>query len=688
MINSKFFSPIISLRLICLLILGFAVKPVSSQTSPVESLFRISQNRLEWESDGEVFRIEAFGPNALRFRSTRSLHLSDEIWNILPQPEIKPVITVTEGKAVISNGNIRAEIREKDGLVTYLNHKNEVLLKESYHHHVPRIARQYKSRGSEHFELMLTFDAEKTEHLYGMGQYPNDCLDLKGTVLELAQKNTQISIPFLLSSRGYGLIWNNPSIGRADLSLTHTSFSAKYARQIDYFMFAEETPADLVRHYSALTGKSPVMPEFATGLWQSKLRYSSQDELLSVAREYKRRNLPISVIVADFFHWPNSGDWKFDPKFWPDPAGMVKELEAMGIRLLVSIWPTVQQESENYPAMLRKNYLIRPEVGVNAFLPFTGYLTFVDVTNPGAREFMWDKIRKNYYDQGIRMFWLDEAEPEIDPLDYENVRYYKGNGLEMSSIYPFHFAQAVYDGQVAAGQKDIINLVRCGWIGSQRFGTVLWSGDIYGDFETLRRQVKAGLNISLCGIPWWNSDIGGFFKSKDTPEQFHEVLVRWYQFGVFCPVMRMHGNRQPITKIEGSVVGTGAPNELWSYGEENYRIMSRYLQVREQLRPYIFKHMEIASREGIPMMRPLFFDFPDDENCYIVEDQYMFGPDLLIAPVLEYQATSRKVYFPTGSSWKDALTGKVYKGGQTIDYAVTIDNIPVFCRNGFEFKIK
>jgi alpha-D-xyloside xylohydrolase len=675
-------------RLLLIFLLVLASFAAFSQDTPKESLFTISGNTLKWENDGEVFWIEPFGTNTLRFRSSRSLHISDEIWNILPQPVIKSDIRVIPGKAIITNGNIRAEIRENDGLITYFNEKNEVMLKEAYHHHVTRIARQYKSRGSDHFELALTFDAEKNEHLYGMGQYPNDCLDLKGTVLELAQKNTQISIPFLLSSKGYGFIWNNPSIGRAELSLTHTSFSAQYARQIDYFIFTGGSPYELVRKYSDLTGKSPMMPAFATGLWQSKLRYSSQEELLSVAREYKKRNLPISVIVADFFHWPYSGDWKFDPKFWPDPAAMVKELDEMGIKLLVSVWPTAETASENYPAMLKKNYLIRPETGVNAFLAFSGFLTFLDVTNPAARQFMWEKIKKNYYDLGIRMFWLDEAEPEIDPLDYENVRYFKGNGLEVSSIYPYNFAQALYEGQTNAGQKDIINLVRCGWIGSQRFGTVLWSGDIYGDFATLRRQVKAGLNISLCGIPWWNTDIGGFFKSKDTPEQFPEVLVRWFQFGAFSPVMRMHGNRQPMVKVEGSTVGSGQPNEVWSYGDDTYRIMSRYLQVREQLKPYILKHMETASSEGIPVMRPLFFDFPEDQVCYTVEDQYMFGPDLLIAPVMEYQVKSRKIYFPTGASWKDALTGKVYKGGQTVEYPVTLEDIPVFCRNGFEFKIK
>lgn len=652
-----------------------------------QSLFSQTGNRLVWENEGEVFWIEAYGPNTLRFRSTRSLHVSDNIWNILPQPDITPTIQILEGKAIISNGKIRAEIREDDGLITYYNEKNEVILKEAYDHDVTCFARQYKSRGSDRFEIKLTFEAERNEHLYGMGQYQNDCLDLKGSVLDLAQKNKQISIPFLISSKGYGFIWNNPSVGRADFSMTHTSFSAIYAKQIDYFIFDEGSPADLVRRYSDLTGKSPMMPTFATGLWQSKLRYSSQEELLSVAREYKKRNLPISVIVADYFHWPRSGDWKFDPKLWPDPIGMVRELDSMGIKLLVSVWPTVEPASENYPIMLRKNYLIHTEEGVNLSMAYRGGLTYVDVTNPDAREFMWEKIKKNYYDNGIRMFWLDEAEPDIDPPDYENIRYSIGNGLEMSSIYPFNFAQSLYEGQKHAGQKDIINLIRCAWIGSQRFGTVLWSGDIFGSFKTLRMQLKAGLNISLCGFPWWTTDIGGFYFSKDTQEQFHDLMIRWFQFGTFCPIMRMHGDRPPRRAIPGAIVGSGGPNEVWSYGEDAYNIMSRYLQVREQLKPYILRNMEISSNEGIPMMRPLFFDFPDDQVTYGIEDQYMFGKDLLVAPVLEYMAKTRKVYLPAGASWTDALTGKVYKGGQTLEYKVTIDNIPVFCKNGFNFKM-
>jgi alpha-D-xyloside xylohydrolase len=259
--------------------------------------------------------------------------------------------------------------------------------------------------------------------------------------------------------------------------------------------------------------------------------------------------------------------------------------------------------------------------------------------------------------------------------------------MEISCLYPYYLAQTVYEGQVENGQNEIINLIRSGWIGSQRFGTLLWSGDISGDFKTLRQQVKAGLNIGLCGIPWWTTDIGGFWGNPQK-EGYKELLLRWFQFGTFCPVMRIHGVRRPMIKLEGQITNTGSPNEVWSYGEDALKIMTHYLDVRERLRPYIQKQMDIASQDGSPVMRPLFFDFPKDEKCYKIEDQYMFGPDILVAPVLEEGAASRQVYLPEGSSWKDALTGKTYKGGQVIDSKVSIENIPLFTRNNFQFRLE
>jgi alpha-D-xyloside xylohydrolase len=644
------------------------------------------ENRLQWQSQGELFWIDAFGPDALRFRSSKSLRILDQDWNLLPQPEAQLEISITPGKATVKNGKITAEIQARRGRITYLNEAGEVLLREAIHAHHPQFARQFKSLGSDHFEMKVTFDADKAEHLYGMGQYPNDCLDLKGTVLELAQKNTQISIPFLLSSKGYGFIWNNPAIGRAELSMTHTSFYAGYAKQMDYVIFPGDTPAELVSHYADLTGKAPKMPKYATGFWQSKLRYYSQEDLMSVAREYKQRNLPISVIVCDFYHWPITGDWKFNSELWPDPKGMIEELKAMDIELLVSVWPTLAADSENYKEFINNNWTIRPELGNNLFLKVNDDLTFVDVMHPEARKALWAKLQKNYYDLGVRMFWMDEAEPEIEPLEYDNIRYYLGNGREVSCLYPYYFAKTIYDGQVENGQTNIINLIRSGWIGSQRLGTLLWSGDISGDFDTLRKQVKAGLNIGLAGIPWWNTDIGGFYGDTES-EAYKEVLIRWFQYGTFCPVMRMHGVNRPSRKIPGQITGTGASNEVWGFGEKPLEIMTHYLDVRERLRPYIQEHMDVASETGIPVMRPLFFDFPKDEACHSIEDQYMFGPDVMVAPVLEAGAATRSIYLPLGAVWKDALTGQEYKGGQTIDLEVSLENIPLFTRNAFDFKL-
>ncbi|WP_434036672.1 glycoside hydrolase family 31 protein [Formosa sp. 4Alg 33] len=652
-----------------------------------EGPFTKQENRLIWENEGQLFWIDAFGENALRFRSSKSLRITDEDWNLLPQPKAQLEITISPKKATVINGDIRAEIESRNGRVTYYNKAGDILLKEATHQHHLHFARQFESKGSDHFELKVTFDADADEHLYGMGQYTNDRLDLKGTVLELAQKNTQISIPFLLSTKGYGFIWNNPAVGRAELSMTHTSFYAEYAKQIDYVIFPGDSPAALVEHYADLTGKSPKMPEYGTGFWQSKLRYHSQEELLNVAREYKKRNLPISVIVADFYHWPVTGDWKFNSELWPDPKAMVEELRSLDIELMVSVWPTLAEKSENYKYFTEHNFTIRPELGNNLFLKANDDLTFVDVTYPKARKAMWSKLKENYFDMGIRMFWMDEAEPEIEPLEYKNIRYYRGNGLEVSNIYPYNFAQAIYEGQQEGGQKEVINLIRSGWIGSQKFGTLLWSGDISGDFPTLRKQVKAGLNIGLAGIPWWNTDIGGFYGSS-TSEDYKELLIRWFQFGAFSPVMRMHGVISPTIKLEGQITNSGSPNEVWSFGDKPYKIMSRYLNIREQLRPYIQKHMDIASEKGTPVMRPLFYDYPNDDATYTIDDQYMFGPDILVAPVLEAKAKSRTIYLPEGSKWKDVHSGKTYKGGQTITYKVSIEDIPLFTTNGYNLKLK
>ena len=431
-----------------------------------------------------------------------------------------------------------------------------------------------------------------------------------------------------------------------------------------------------------------MMPKFASGFWQCKLRYKTQEELLKVAHEYKDKGLPINVIVIDFFHWPNQGEWKFDPKYWPDPKGMVDELKQLGIKLMVSIWPTVDVNSENYDEMNDKGYLIRSERMYQDSYHFMGNETFFDATNPGARKYVWDKAKQNYYDNGVRMFWLDEAEPEYGFMyDFDHFRYYQGPALKLSNVYPLEYAKAFYEGQKAAGQKDIVNLVRCVWAGSQKYGVVLWSGDVHSTFESLQKQVVAGLNAGLSGISWWTTDIGGFTGGNVHDPQFHELLTRWFQFRTFCPVMRLHGFREPAEqtiehadRMFNQPFGSGAFNEIYKYPRPTYEILRKYLFMREAIRPYVMEQMKEAHTDGTPVMRPLFYDFAKDGQTWDISDEYMFGPDVLVAPILHAGQTKRDVYLPASEDWIDVNTKQTYHGGQTVTVDCPIDTLPLFTR--------
>jgi alpha-D-xyloside xylohydrolase len=421
------------------------------------------------------------------------------------------------------------------------------------------------------------------------------------------------------------------------------------------------------------------------GFWQCKLRYQTQEELLGVAREYKKRGLPISVIVVDFFHWPLQGEWKFDPVYWPDPDAMIAELKEMGIELMVSIWPTVDRRSENWNEMVERGLLVRTERGYRIGMDFQGNTIHFDATNPEARAFVWGKAKKNYYDKGIKIFWLDEAEPEYSVYDFDHYRYHLGPDIQIGNVYPALYAKTFFDGMSGAGQDNIINLLRCAWAGSQRYGALVWSGDIHSSFISLRNQFAAGLNMGIAGSPSWTTDIGGFHGGHVKDPRFHELLARWFEWGCFCPVMRLHGNREPIKPQYGTTGGatclSGADNEVWSYTEEVYEICKKYLFVREKLKPYITELMKAAHEKGSPVIRPLFYDFPEDKKAWEVEDQYMFGPNYLVASVLYEGQRERELYLPPGA-WTCVWTGKRFEGGSRVKVPAPLDMIPVLSRDG------
>lgn len=661
--------------------------------------FTTHPDAVEWRGDGETLLVQAWGPNSFRVRAVRVGAIADTDYALLPPAPASIDIVVDGDTATITNGAITAVLRASAGYseqleyhtvgctVEFLDRDGGTLLRElDRNGSLSLTARAFRPiLGGDH-TLTASFEARPDEKLYGMGQYQQDFFDLKGCTLELAHRNSQASVPFVLSSAGYGFLWHNPAIGRATFAANRTEWFAESTTQLDYWITAGQTPAQITAAYADATGHAPVMPEYGLGYWQCKLRYWNQEQLLEVAREHKRRGLPLDVIVADFFHWPHMGDYRFDEEFWPDPAAMVAELDEMGIQLMVSVWPQVSVESENYADFKQANLLVKAERGLDLHMAFGGPSAFLDVTNPETRRQFWELCRKNYHDLGVRLFWLDEAEPEYALYDFDNYRYHAGPNVQIGNLYPQHYARAFYEGQVAAGQDEVVNLVRCAWAGSQRYGALVWSGDIYSSYETLRRQITAGIHMGIAGIPWFTTDIGGFHQGRVDDPDFRDLLIRWFQFGAFCPVMRMHGDRLPyedVTAADGTPrVRSGAPNELWSFGDDVYQVLAKYVRLRETLRPYLRTVMNEAHEHGQPVMRAMFHEFPDDPTCWDLGDQYMLGSDLLVAPVVEPHATTRRVYLPAGSRWTDLHTGDVVAGQSWVDAAAPTDVIPVFARSG------
>jgi len=652
----------------------------------MKDLYKAIGNRLIREYDSEIIWVEPWGKNSLRVRYSKEGKMpEDNDWALDKQHNQISEIHIGYEKASIKNGKITCCFNN-DGSINFSNEKGDILLSETENNALRVPARNFKSISGGAYKVNILFKSNDNEKLYGMGQRQEPYLNLKGCELELAQRNSQVNIPFVLSNHGYGFLWNNPGYGSVCFAKNYTKWSSEVTRVVDYWITCGNTPAEIIESYTNVTGKAPMLPYFASGFWQCKLRYKNQEELLNVAREYKNRNLPISVIVIDFFHWSVQGDWCFDKNHWPNPEKMVQELKKMGIELMVSIWPTVDLKSNNYSELKRQGFLVRNERGVRVQKIFCGNEVYLDVTNPGAREYLWEKVKENYLKYGIKLFWLDEAEPEFTALDYDNVRYYSGTNLETGNLYPKFYAQAFYEGLKREGINDIVNLARCGWTGSQKYGTVIWSGDIDSSFKTLRKQVAAGLNIGISGIPWWTTDIGGFTGGDPNDENFRELFIRWFQYGTFCPIFRLHGYRRPYGKTSmyedsGDFdIDTCGDNEVWSYGEKVYEITREFMHLREKIRPYIMELMKEAHETGIPPMRTLFLNFPYDEQTWEIEDIFMLGSDMLIAPILHSGKRSRDVYLPYGETWKEITSGIFNEGGQWINCDAPIESIPVFVK--------
>ncbi len=658
---------------------------------------------------GETLRIEAWGKDAFRVRATMASAFTGNDWaltesvekcntQILIEEEDHWVGDGTIDKkeiATISNGRLKAVVNFAGILSFYRDDK--LILREYFRNYdgtlskesrcLKMVNREWKGViGGSEYSLRLKFESDLTEKIFGMGQYQQNCMDLKGCMLDLEQRNSQVSVPFAVSSLGYGFLWNNPAVGRVTFGKNYTEWTAPATREMDYWITVADTPKQMLENYTTVTGRAEMFPEELMGLWQCKLRYRTQDEVLSVARQYQKEGIKIDQIVIDFFHWTLQGDWKFDKKYWPDPKAMVDELHSMGIRVIVSVWPSVDRKSENFGPMTERGLLIRTERGAAQTYDYQGDCVEIDPFNPETRKYIWEVCKKNYYDYGIDAFWLDNSEPDYGVYDFENYRYCDGPALALSNLYPQMFSRAFYEEMVKQNRGPVVNLLRSAWAGSQKYGNVVWSGDIPSTFEAFADQIQGGLNMGLAGIPWWTTDIGGFMTDDVNDPDFRQLLIRWYQFAVYSPVLRMHGDRGPynIPPLDerewgGGYLHTGQPNELWSYGEDNYDIMRNYYDIRISLHDYIKKLYEEAHTNGSPLLRAMFYEFPEDAKCWELQDQYMFGDRFLVAPILHLNEWKREVYLPAGK-WKLTSTGEVYDGGRTISVDSPITYMPVLER--------
>ncbi|KAJ6031647.1 hypothetical protein N7540_002379 [Penicillium herquei] len=573
--------------------------------------------------------------------------------------------------------------------------------------------------GSE-FAAEFSFSTTPDEQVYGTGTQQDHMVNKKGSTIDLINFNTHIPTPVFMSNKGYAFIWNMPSTGRMEFSPLRNRFTSDSTTVVDYFIVASE-PGDydtLQQRLSALTGRAPLPPDWSLGYIQSKLRYENETEVILLAEELHRRNIPVSMIVIDYQSWAHQGDWSLDPRLWPNVAKMSATVKNLtNAEMMASLWPSVADDSVNYLDLIANGYLSATRSGPGTTDSWNGsYIRNYDSTNPRAREFLWDTLKENYFDKGIKNFWIDQADGgslgeayenngqstyiESLPFTLPDVLYAAGTQRSVGKLYPWAHQQAIEEGLRNATSSemgttcDYVSLSRSGYIGSQRFCSMIWTGDTTAVWETLSAQVSTLLSAASSGLGWFTLDAGGFQADPtvwwsaniDTPE-YRELYVRWLQWTTFLPFMRTHGSRACYSQDAYSCA-----NEPWSYGEENTPIIVSYIHLRGQLAPYLKALFDQFHRTGRMIMRPLFMDFQTTDpniaewtqkNTNSTTQQYMFGPRLLVTPVTLPNVTEWSVYLPHTASnetkpWTYWWNNQTYAGGQTVTVPTPVEHIPVF----------
>jgi alpha-D-xyloside xylohydrolase len=637
---------------------------IPGQTSPTPSAAQVTQSPTGFDA--------TFGAETMRVTVC-----ADTIVHVVTRPnggDAKPAqpwllvdacpgahfdFTQDARRATLKTAAVTVSLDLTHGNLTFSTAAGKTFLREAGN--VPRTYTPETLNGQQTYGIVDRFSPDDAEAIYGLGQHQSGIFNYRGSTVELGQNNTDIAIPMLVSTNGYGLMWNTASLTTMDNRFPlELKFSTLAGEGADYFVLYGPEFDAILHDYRNLTGHVPMLPRWSYGFIQSKDRYTSLDEINDIATRYRAEHIPLDTIVQDWYWWQHEGDPIFNSNYHDVPADLAK-LHAQHIHTMISTWGLMDPASETYKKLDAEHLLI-----ADAHV--------YDASNPHARDLYWQNLPGKLFAQGWDSFWLDSAEPEeyyphLGDAVLTTRTIAIGNGAEYTNIYPLLHNEGIQQNwRKTTDQKRVFLLTRSSFLGSQRVGGTVWSGDVYQSFWALSRQVPAGLNYALSGLPYWTTDIGGYHPTMDTTSAaYQELYLRWFQFGTFCPIFRTHGHRPH--------------NEMWSYPLVEPALLT-YDKLRYRMMPYLYSLAWRVSSDDYTLMRPLPMDFRNDPLTWNDGTQFMFGPALLINPVLEAGATSRRVYLPASTTWYDFWTGEKLTGGRHIEAAAPLERIPLYVRAG------
>lgn len=672
--------------------------------------------------------IQWFTPNTLRVLKTpQGKVMEKKSLSVIAPPKESNIKVTTPGNGLIvmKSSSLAVTLNTKTGILTYTKPDGSTLLKEQEN---LKAFTAVNDAGRPTYAVYQGFTTDKEEGLYGLGQLQNGQMMQRGMTKHLVQGNVEDVSPFFQSTKGYGLFWDNYSGTTYTDNELETSFRSEVGDCIDYYFMYGGSADGVIAEVRTLTGDVPMMPLWSYGFMQSKERYKSQEETVGVVKKYRELGIPLDCIIQDWQYWGHNYLWNamdFQNPTFSRPKDMINEVHALNARMMISIWSSFGPATKPYRALDKEGLLFDietwPQSGVDGWPPNLEYPSGVrvyDAYSPKARDIYWEHLNKGIFQLGMDGWWMDSTEPDHfnhKESDFDH-QTYLGSYRSVRNAYPLVTVGGVSDHQRALTQdKRVIILTRSGFLGQQRYGSNVWSGDVQSSWDMFRRQITAGLNFSLTGMPHWNSDLGGFFagsynkgwadNSATRNPMYQELYVRWVQFGGFCPMMRSHG--------------ADVPREFYWYGkagEPVYDALVDAVKLRYTLLPYIYSTSWDVTRNQSTFMRALFMDFVNDKQTWNVNDEYMFGKAFLVAPVLHAQYTpevqqknlkenegwnrddkkaadtpiladftqakSMEVYLPADTRWYNFWTNEVTEGGQKLAIPTTLNRIPLFVRAG------